>query len=1549
MATIKGIKVGGPVTITANYGGKSATASLTVTALNLSEATISGLSNKVYTGSAIKTNPTVTISVGGTSTTLVKDTDYTVSWSSNSDSTTCKAVGTITVTVTAKSGSNYTGSKTATYQITPATISKASANNQTYNYNGTAQGVAPTFTTVGSQSYTVTYGTTEGTYNSSTVPQRTAQGTQTVFYKVTAANHNDLTGSYTLTINAIAPTLTFTAVSGTLTYNGSQQNIGTVNYNGDGTAEYVVSTSTTAPSSGWATVTNGTTIKSSAAGAGTYYVYLRSSAGTNYTAVTAKNAGNKEIGKADGSFTWTAAGTLTYNGSTQTIGTLKYTGNGTPEYAVSTSTSTPTSGWTEMSANTNVSISSSAATATTYYVHVRASAGTNYNAVDAYNIGNKAISKKAPTLTFRAKSGTITYNGSTQVIGTVSYNGDGQAQYAVSTSTTVPTTGWTNVSNGGNVTSSAATATTYYVFLKSSAGTNYSAVTSSTNAGNKAISKKAATVTAGSATKVYDGTALTKNTASLSGQVSGHTLSTYTVTGSQTTVGTSSNVPSAAVIKDGSSNTVTDNYTITYTNGTLEVTNATITVKTSGQNSVINQSYTYSGSAQGVGLVATTVNSQTATIKYGTTSGTYNLTSAPQATNVADSKTVYYQVTAPNHATVTGSYTLTINNKSISIPTPSSVTKTYTGASFSISFAAATGASITKYKYSTDGGSNWTETTTNPSRTNVGSTQVQAYYTANTNYTGSGWSSTATITVNNATITVTAPNQTYTYTGSAQGEAITVSTVNNQTATIKYGTTSGTYNLTSAPQITNVADSKTIYYQVTAPNHTTKTGSYVLTIEKAIISIPNPTGNTKTYNGSAYSATFPACTGASITNYRSDANGGSTWTEGTSNPSRTNAGTTNVQAYYTADANHSGSGWSTTAAIVINNATITVSAPAQSYTYNGSAQGVAITATTVNNQTATIKYRTSSSGTYDLTTAPQITNVSESKTIYYQVTAPNHTTKTGSYTLTITKATPTFELQGETKVFHNTAYIKARASVKGTIHWGTSQSSMGSTTSVTTASTSSFNTTVTSRGDNDGVGTTTIYAWFEPTDTGNYNSVGSSSSYSKSASAKTTKATDAQITVELSSGLSYTGASQVVATKDGGHGYAHFTLGYSTTANGTVTWGTEDATTLSLTDPGTYYIHYKFTPDANHSNEETDKLLDGTVVIGSGTLTITITGYSGTYNGSAHNIVASGPTAKNQAGTAVTGVTYTYSTSENGSYSNSLTRTDATGTSSNENATVTYWVKAVKSGYAEAKKSFTVYIGRADNPMTISPTSKTIYNTTGYNTFTITPSNAQGSVSYSSNATGKATVNSSGVVTYVAAGSATITVTAAGNTNYKSGSKTCTVTTVVDTVQTYGNISGAITISQKTEFPAKGVTLSTSNISTYFEYTSTCAQTLTWASGNTTAGTISYAWSGSNVTIASLGTNETSTTTERTISFTVTATGEGSKTKTATVTKGNQEANPVTAISLVLKNGSTNTSQVAYGSTVTTEVTATYKSTSTGIITPTTVTSSDTTIAQVLS
>ena len=124
MATLKGKKVG-TSTITASYGGLTSNGVvLTVSALDLSlsgtNCVISGLSNITYSGSTYKTHPTVTAKVGGTQTTLTEGTDYTLSWSSSSDTNSCIAVGTITVTVTGKG--NFSGSKTATYQITPATI-----------------------------------------------------------------------------------------------------------------------------------------------------------------------------------------------------------------------------------------------------------------------------------------------------------------------------------------------------------------------------------------------------------------------------------------------------------------------------------------------------------------------------------------------------------------------------------------------------------------------------------------------------------------------------------------------------------------------------------------------------------------------------------------------------------------------------------------------------------------------------------------------------------------------------------------------------------------------------------------------------------------------------------------------------------------------------------------------------------------------------------------------------------------------------------------------------------------------------------------------------------------------------------------------------------------------------------------------------------------------------------------------------------------------------------------------------------------------------------
>jgi len=82
-------------------------------------------------------------------------------------------------------------------------------------------------------------------------------------------------------------------------------------------------------------------------------------------------------------------------------------------------------------------------------------------------------------------------------------------------------------------------------------------------------------ITAVSDSKVYDGTPLTNSGYSITAGTlaAGHTLVSVTVTGSQTEVGSSANVPSDAVIMDGMVD-VTDSYDITYVSGTLTVEEA---------------------------------------------------------------------------------------------------------------------------------------------------------------------------------------------------------------------------------------------------------------------------------------------------------------------------------------------------------------------------------------------------------------------------------------------------------------------------------------------------------------------------------------------------------------------------------------------------------------------------------------------------------------------------------------------------------------------------------------------------------------------------------------------------------------------------------------------------------------------------------------------------------------------------------------------------------------------------------------------------------------
>ena len=132
--------------------------------------------------------------------------------------------------------------------------------------------------------------------------------------------------------------------------------------------------------------------------------------------------------------------------------------------------------------------------------------------------------------------------------------------------------------------------------------------------GTLTITKEPLTITADNATKVYDGTALTKNSYTLAGLVTGETITSVTITGSQTLAGTSDNVPSDAVIVNLNNNdNVNDNYDITYVNGTLEVIQKPLTI-TAGSDTIVyngawltNNTYTHSALVTGDNLVSVTV------------------------------------------------------------------------------------------------------------------------------------------------------------------------------------------------------------------------------------------------------------------------------------------------------------------------------------------------------------------------------------------------------------------------------------------------------------------------------------------------------------------------------------------------------------------------------------------------------------------------------------------------------------------------------------------------------------------------------------------------------------------------------------------------------------------------------------------------------------------------------------------------------------------------------------------------------------------------------
>ena len=192
------------VTITGkgNYSG-SLSKTFTISAASILGATVTGISNKTYTGTAQTQNPTVKVG----DKTLTSGTDYTLSYSNNTNA------GTATVTITGKG--NYSGNLSKTFTISAASISGATVtgiSNKTYT--GSAQTQSPTVK-VGDRTLT------NGTDYTLSYSNNTNAGTATV----TIAGKGNYSGSLSKTFTISGISITGATVTGITnrTYTGTAQ------------------------------------------------------------------------------------------------------------------------------------------------------------------------------------------------------------------------------------------------------------------------------------------------------------------------------------------------------------------------------------------------------------------------------------------------------------------------------------------------------------------------------------------------------------------------------------------------------------------------------------------------------------------------------------------------------------------------------------------------------------------------------------------------------------------------------------------------------------------------------------------------------------------------------------------------------------------------------------------------------------------------------------------------------------------------------------------------------------------------------------------------------------------------------------------------------------------------------------------------------------------------------------------------------------------------------------------------------------------------------
>ena len=289
------------VGITDNYNGVDGNVNVTIAQKSVDKITIDTIANQVYTGSAIE--PEVVVKDGNN--TLVKDTDYTVEYSNNTEVSTEGNPATVTITFKG----NYSGEVTKTFEIVAHKhLWSYEANEETDTITATCTGEGNCG--VENQTATITLKLKENSdwvYNNSEKKFAFVEGSidgvtlPEIVYSGDCINAGDYTASITLlgedgkeakvtvpfTIEKATPTFTAPTAKNGLVYDGEEQELVTAGSATGGTIYYTLTPK--ADNDTWSTdVPKETNV-------GTYKVYYKVVGNDNYDGIDYSESNSVEV------------------------------------------------------------------------------------------------------------------------------------------------------------------------------------------------------------------------------------------------------------------------------------------------------------------------------------------------------------------------------------------------------------------------------------------------------------------------------------------------------------------------------------------------------------------------------------------------------------------------------------------------------------------------------------------------------------------------------------------------------------------------------------------------------------------------------------------------------------------------------------------------------------------------------------------------------------------------------------------------------------------------------------------------------------------------------------------------------------------------------------------------------------------------------------------------------------------------------------------------------------------------------------------------------